>query len=59
MQTVTVAFAPLRQCLINLPAAWTNALLDQGRVTSLVNRRRTNLTLLSYTHYFLLIQILF
>ncbi|KAF9348656.1 Peroxisome biosynthesis protein pex1 [Mortierella sp. NVP85] len=32
MQTVTVAFVPLRQCLINLPAAWTNALLDRGEL---------------------------
>ncbi|KAK3807287.1 MAG: peroxisome biogenesis factor 1, N-terminal-domain-containing protein [Benniella sp.] len=32
MQTVAVAFVPLWQCLINLPAAWTNALLDQGRL---------------------------
>ncbi|KAG0249408.1 Peroxisome biosynthesis protein pex1 [Mortierella polycephala] len=32
LKSVTVAFIPLRHCLINLPGAWVNALLDQGKV---------------------------
>lgn len=46
-KSVTVTFTPLRNCLINLPAAWANALLDQGKVA-----RTTNLgdrVLLTYT----------
>ncbi|KAF9974090.1 Peroxisome biosynthesis protein pex1 [Actinomortierella ambigua] len=30
---VTVAFTPLRHCLVNLPPAWANALLDQGKLS--------------------------
>ncbi|ORZ24946.1 P-loop containing nucleoside triphosphate hydrolase protein [Lobosporangium transversale] len=33
LKSVTVAFLPLRHCLINLPAAWANALLDQGKLS--------------------------
>lgn len=32
LKSVSVAFIPLRHCLINLPGAWANALLDQGKV---------------------------
>ncbi|KAG9320627.1 hypothetical protein KVV02_002807 [Mortierella alpina] len=32
-KSVTVAFLPLRHCLISLPAAWANALLDQGKLS--------------------------
>ncbi|KAF9211041.1 Peroxisome biosynthesis protein pex1 [Podila verticillata] len=31
LKSVTVTFIPLRHCLINLPGAWANALLDQGK----------------------------
>ncbi|KAF9123574.1 Peroxisome biosynthesis protein pex1 [Mortierella sp. 14UC] len=33
LKSVTVAFLPLRHCLINLPGAWANALLDQGKLS--------------------------
>ncbi|KAF9191576.1 Peroxisome biosynthesis protein pex1 [Haplosporangium sp. Z 767] len=33
LKSVTVAFIPLRHCLINLPGAWVNALLDQGKLS--------------------------
>ncbi|KAG0055231.1 Peroxisome biosynthesis protein pex1 [Gryganskiella cystojenkinii] len=32
-KSVSVAFIPLRHCLINLPGAWANALLDQGKLS--------------------------
>ncbi|KAG0255522.1 Peroxisome biosynthesis protein pex1 [Actinomortierella ambigua] len=32
-KTVTVTFIPLRHCLVNLPPAWANALLDQGKLS--------------------------
>ncbi|KAI8598019.1 P-loop containing nucleoside triphosphate hydrolase protein [Dissophora ornata] len=31
-KSVTVAFLPSRHCLINIPSAWANALLDQGKL---------------------------
>lgn len=33
LKSVTIAFLPLRHCLINLPGAWANALLDQGKLS--------------------------
>ncbi|KAG0325736.1 Peroxisome biosynthesis protein pex1, partial [Podila humilis] len=33
LKSVTVTFIPLRHCLINLPGAWANALLDQGKLS--------------------------
>ncbi|KAF9549645.1 Peroxisome biosynthesis protein pex1 [Mortierella hygrophila] len=33
LKSVAVAFLPLRHCLINLPGAWANALLDQGKLS--------------------------
>ncbi|KAF9921527.1 Peroxisome biosynthesis protein pex1 [Linnemannia zychae] len=33
LKSVTVSFLPLRHCLINLPSAWANALLDQGKLS--------------------------
>ncbi|KAF9415649.1 Peroxisome biosynthesis protein pex1 [Podila epigama] len=33
LKSVTVTFIPLRHCLINLPLAWANALLDQGKLS--------------------------
>ncbi|KAG0223855.1 Peroxisome biosynthesis protein pex1 [Actinomortierella wolfii] len=32
-KSVTVVFIPLRHCLVNLPPAWANALLDQGKLS--------------------------
>ncbi|KAF9106167.1 Peroxisome biosynthesis protein pex1 [Mortierella sp. GBA35] len=33
LKSVTVAFLPFRHCLINLPGAWANALLDLGKLS--------------------------
>ncbi|GJJ68100.1 peroxin-1 [Entomortierella parvispora] len=33
LKSVSVAFIPLRHCLINLPSTWANALLDQGKLS--------------------------
>lgn len=41
LKSVTVTFIPLRHCLINLPGAWANALLDQGKVLLDLHRDTT------------------